>query len=130
MLINAAPPPLPGFSFVADTAALCPPGIAGMSGDPFGITDVIGAAVSFINAQGQQKIAKKQIAVQKDALTQQKLVDAENYALQQQGYAAQQAMTLAATSEKERSDQMLALMGVGGVAVVVAGLFIYGAVKK
>ncbi len=121
MLINFAPPPLPGFVGFNDTGVLCR--AKGMSGDPFGITDVLGIVSNYINARKQAKEQDKQIGVEQAALKQQKVVDAQNY-------AAQQALVLTAASEKKRQDQVIALFGVGAVAVVVAGLFIYGAVKK
>lgn len=120
MLINAAPPPLPGFVGFNDTAALCP---NGLSGDPFGITDVVGIVSNWLTAKKQQKIQEKQIGVEQAALKQQKVVDAENF-------SAQQAVALTAVSEKKRQDQMIALIAIGGAAVVIAGFLIYGAVKK
>lgn len=109
MLINVAPPPLPGF--------------IGLHGDPFGITDFIGAAVSFIDAKKQDKIQDKQIGVEQAQLKQQKVVDTENLAVAQ-------ATTLSAQSQQQRQDQIYALYGIGAVAAVVAGLFIFGAVRK
>ncbi len=122
MLINASPPPLPQMFGIGDTAALCPTG-GGLSGDPFGITDVVGIVSNWINARKAEKIQQKQIGVEQAALKQQKVVDAENF-------AAQQAMALTQASEKKRQDQMIGLIAIGGAAVLVAGLFIYGAVKK
>ncbi len=119
MLISPMPPGLARFS---DAGAFCPTG-DGLSGDPFGITDVVGIVSNFINARKQEKIQKQQIGVEQATLKQQKVVDAQNF-------AAQQAVILAAPSEHKRQDQMLALFAVGGAAVLVAGLFIYGAVKK
>lgn len=121
MLINPIVPPL-GFVGFNDTAALCPTG-DGLSGDPFGITDVLGIVSNFITAKKQEKIQQKQIGVEQAQLKQQKVVDAQNF-------AAQQATTLAAPSEQKRQDQMIALIAIGGAAVLVAGLFIYGAVRK
>ncbi len=120
MLINAMPPPLPvGFN---GTAALCPTR-SGLMGDPFGITDVLGIVSNWISARRQEKIQDKQIGIERAALKHQTAVDAGNF-------AAQQAAALVAPSTKQRQDQMIALIAIGGAAVIVAGLFIYGAVRK
>ncbi len=108
MLISFAPPPLHGLSDL---------------GDPFGITNAIGLVSNFFAEQKRAKIAEKQIAVEQQVLKQQKVVDAHNF-------AAQQAEALVSASNKKRQDQMLALMAVGGAAVLISGIFIFGAVKK
>ncbi len=108
MLLSNSPPMLPEY---------------GLSGDPFGITDVLGIVSNFMAQKSQEKIAKKQIEVQQAQLKQVKVENA-------QSFAQQQASALVADSEKQRQDQVMALFAVGGAAVVVAGLFIYGAVKK
>lgn len=125
MLINVLPPSLPSIAGFQDTAALCQgeKNMNGLRGDPFGITDVLGLVSNWITAGKQEKIAKEQINVQQAALKQQKLVDAENLAVQQ-------ANALTAASEKDKQTQVIALFGVVGVAVIVTGLFLYGAVKK
>ncbi len=123
MLINVLPPPLPGtIGSFNDAGELCR-AERGLSGDPFGITDVVGIVSNWLIAGKQAKIQQKQIDVQQSALKQQKVVDAENF-------AAQQAAMLAAPSEKKRQDQVLGLALVGVGAVLVAGLLIFGAVKK
>ncbi len=106
MLINVAPPPLPGT----------------LSGDPFGITDVLGIVSNFMQAKSQEKIAKKQIDVQQAALKEQKAENARSY-------AQEQAMALVTASEKKRQDQVFGLLAVGAAAVILSGLFIYGSVK-
>lgn len=120
MLINVAPPPLPGFVGFNDAAE---PRYSGMSGDPFGITDVLGIVSNFIQAKKADKEQDKQIGVERAQLKQQKLVDTENLAVAQ-------ATTLSAPSQQQRQDQVYALMAIGGAAVIIAGLFIFGAVKK
>ncbi len=123
MLINAAPPPLPvSIGSFNDAGELCRVE-RGLSGDPFGITDVVGIVSNWLIAGKQAKIQQKQIDVQQSALKQQKVVDAENF-------AAQQAAMLAVPSEKKRQDQVIALFGIGAAAVLVAGILIFGAVKK
>lgn len=123
MLISISAPPLPHSSASFGTvAALCPVG-DGLSGDPFGITDFFGAAVSYINAGKQQKIQKEQIGLERAALKQQKLTDA-------QMFAAEQAQARIAPDKQKREEQQMALYAVGAAAVVITGLLIYGAVKK
>ncbi len=94
-----------------------------MSGDPFGITDIVGIVSNFINAKRAADIQKKQIGVEQAALKQQKVVDAQNFAIVQG-----QSLTIA--SEKKRQDQVLGLIAVGAAGVIVTGLLIYGAVRK
>lgn len=123
MLISAAVPPLPlSCSGIGAIAALYPTG-DGLSGDPFGITDFFGAAVSYINANKQQKIQKEQVGLERSALKQQKITDA-------QAFAAEQAAARIAPDEDRRKNQEMALYAVGGVAVIVTGLLIVGAMKK
>ncbi len=100
-----------------------PPSLNGLSGDPFGITDVLGIVSNFMQAKSQEKIAKKQLDLQAKVLKEQKAENARTF-------AQEQAAALVAGSEQKRQEQVLALMTVGAAAVVVAGLFIYGAVKK
>lgn len=124
MLISLAPPQLPGLAVLSESGALCPVDrMSGLSGDPFGITDVLGIVSNWIQAGKQEKIAKQQIAVQNAALKQQKVVDAENF-------AASQAQVLTVVSQQDKQNQELALFGIGAAAVIVAGLFIFGAVRK
>ncbi len=113
MLFNESPPPLPlAFTYPSS-----------LSGDPFGITDVLGIVSNFITARKQEKIQKQQIGVEQAQLKQVKLQNAQDY-------AQQQAVALTGESEKRRQEQVLALFAIGGAAVIVAGILIYGAVKK
>lgn len=125
MLISPLYPPLAPLDGITGEPAMMPPprlGLNGLSGDPFGITDVLGLVSSWMQTKSQEKIAKKQIGVEQQQLKEQRLEDAR-------GFAQQQAATLAQPSETKRQDQMIGLVLVGGGALVLSAILIMGAVK-
>lgn len=125
MLISVAPPPLPPtigqFDEVATLCTLCPS--RGLSGDPFGITDVLGLVSNYFQSKSQEKIAKKQISVEQQQLKEQKAEAAR-------AFAQSQAQDLSQPATQTRQQQIIVLTAVGGAAVLIAGLLIFGAIKQ
>lgn len=91
------------------------------------ISSVLTPISNIIVAKGQEKTEKKKIALEAKALKDQKDQDARDFAY---GKAQAQADALTAPSEEKRKEQIIVLSAVGGAAVLIAAIFIMGAVKS
>ena len=114
MLISTAIPPLPM------------EGMNGLSqGDPFSALfgGVLNAGASIFSTITQAGIAKKQQAIEKAALQEQKTVDWRNWALQQ-------AAVLTQPSQTQHTEQVIALGAIGGVALIISAIFLISATRK
>ena len=139
MLISLAPPPLAPLhgvqelcmrDGVAGSGELCQrESIAGLGQglDPISavstaVASVVGSAASFFNTKAQAKIAKKQIGLETQQLKAQKEEAARQFAMQQ-------VEAIKGPIEAHIMDQKLALIAVGGVALLIAGVFLVSTVK-
>lgn len=103
------------------------PGMFGLDGlgilEPFSlITGILGPVSDFLKTKSQEKIAKKQLALQAAELKAEKEEAAREYALTQ-------AQSFAQGSVDKRRDQTIVLAAVGGAAVLISALLIVGAMK-
>ena len=87
------------------------------------LTSVLQPISAWLQAKEQTKQVDKQVQLERAVFKEQQLENARTY-------AQQQALDLAATGGQKRQDQVLAMWAVGGAAVLVSALFIYGAAKK
>lgn len=108
---------------MSGTGELCPSSeLSGLSGDPFGITDLATAIVGWQNAKNAQKIQEEQLKAQIQAQRAQQQLDAKNFALT----SAQSAV---APAEKARNATLYSLAAVGGVAAIIGTAFLFSAMK-
>jgi hypothetical protein len=84
---------------------------------------ILGGAGSAITAIEQKKAADEQASLETQQLKLEKLQNAQNF-------AEAQAEAQAKPSEEKRMIQTVALFGVGGVALLVSGIFLISAMKK
>ena len=135
MLISLSPPPLAildGFrgagelcqrESIAGTGELCQRASLGQL-DPIStiVSSVVGSGASIFKTIQDSKLAKKQLSLEAQQIKEQKAEAAQQFALQQ-------AQAITGPVESHIMDQKIALYAVGGVALLVAGLFLVSTVK-
>lgn len=120
MFISPAFPPLP----IDGIDEICRhDGMYGI--DPISsiVGSVGGAAGSIVTALKKSEDEKRRVALEKAQLKSER----ERTAIE---FAMTQAKTIQEPYAKHRRDQIIALVAVGVVASVVAGIFLYSTVKK
>ena len=97
----------------------------GVGLDPFSsaFTAILQPISQYLQAKEQSKSVDKQIALERSVLKEQKVENARSF-------AEQQAIDLAAVSARKRQEQVLGMYAVGGAALLLSVVFVYGAVKK
>lgn len=100
-------------------------GSLGIGIDPFSsaFTAILQPISSYLQAKEQSKTADKQLQLERSVFKEQRLENARTF-------AEQQALDLAAVSARKRQEQVISLYAVGGAAVLISALFIWGAMKK
>lgn len=89
--------------------------------DPISAISVVGGLVSsFIGKKREDKLQKKQLALEAKALKEQQAENARRF-------AQEQAEQLIAPYERKRREQLILMGGVIGVAVVISTIFILSA---
>jgi len=125
MLINNLAPRFQSITGIADTAALCSAcnGIEGLGFEPSILaTSILGPLADFWKTQQQTKIAKKQIQFQESQLRTEKEYQARQMAVDT-------AEALASQSASARREQVYAMVGITGAAIVISILLITSAAK-
>jgi len=129
MLVSAPYPPLPiGQSGLDHTGRLCelckqePLGDLGFAFDPGMVTIPLGIGASIFQTMAAKDIAKKQAKLEAAALKAQRENNAREFAMAQ-------AQMQALPAEQNRLMQTYALYAIGGVAVVVSGIFFIAAIR-
>ncbi len=86
------------------------------------VAALVGSVMSYMSARVQAKVATKQVGVEEAQLKQEKLENAQQFALQQ-------ALLYKQPADQQRQEQIMGLAAIGGTALLISGIFIFSAVK-